>query len=221
MPVRLWRRDQRPCGCRQRRGPSGPADLQATLADARCRLGRSRPRSFGPGTSDRHGRRERVSAGERRQRSAHDALAVRDPAALLLKSGDLGGLDIPGRWHGSTSGRLLRRPISAAAGRGSIARRCRSRSRMALRSSPDGEIVAPEFAMALVGSVQIPEGQAAMTATVRPAAAGRTTAASSFDVAGPWNRPNFTPDVRGLIRRSEPPRPCSERPYATPAGETR
>ena len=137
---------------------------------------------------------------------------------IALTGGDLGGLDIPG-----TLARLDKRPLAAANDLGS------GRTRFDKATLPfeiengiakidKGEIVAQDFAMALAGSIQIPEGQAAMTATVRPASAPDDAAAFAFEIAGPWNRPNFTPDVQGLIRRSNAASPLFG---VTSAAETR
>ncbi len=139
------------------------------------------------------------ASGDSMQRMAR---TLSGQGRINLRNGDLGGLDVPG-----TLARLDKRPLAAATDLGS------GRTKFESAKLPfeiangnatvtGGEIVAAEFAMALAGSVQIPEGQAAMTATVRPANAAGDATGFVFDVAGPWNRPSFVPDVRGLIRRS-------------------
>lgn len=140
---------------------------------------------------------------------------------VALKGGDLGGLDIPG-----TLARLDKRPLAAATDLGS------GRTRFEQANLPfeieggvakidKAEILAQGFAMVLSGSIQIPEGQTAMTAAVRPASAANDAAGFAFDVAGPWNRPTFTPDVRGLIRRSGAASPLFLAPVAAQAADTR
>ena len=140
---------------------------------------------------------------------------------VALKGGDLGGLDIPG-----TLARLDKRPLAAATDLGS------GRTRFDQANLPfeieggvakidKAEIVAQSFAMVLSGSIQIPDGQTAMTAAVRPASAANDAAGFAFDVAGPWNRPTFTPDVRGLIRRSGAASPLFAAPVAAQAAEAR
>lgn len=138
---------------------------------------------------------------------------------VALKSGDLGGLDIPG-----TLARLEKRPLAAASDLGS------GRTRFDQATLPfeiqggvakidKAEIVAQGFAMVLSGSIQIPEGQTAMTAAVRPASAANDATGFALDIAGPWNRPSFTPDVRGLIRRSGAASPLFAAPVAARAAE--
>ena len=179
----------------------GPADLQATIAMRgvdwaavdRDLSGQGRL----TGTADVSASLQ--ASGDSVQRMAR---SLSGQARINLRNGDLGGLDVPG-----TLARLDKRPLAAAIDLGS------GRTRFDSAQLPfeisngnavvtDGTIIAPDFAMALAGSVQIPEGQAAMTATVRPAKAAADTAGFVFDVAGPWNRPSFLPDVRSLIRRS-------------------
>ena len=134
---------------------------------------------------------------------------------VTLTSGDLGGLDIPG-----TLARLDKRPLAAAVDLGS------GRTRFDHATLPfeiengiaklgNGEIAGVGFSMALSGTIQLPEGQTAMTAAVRPVAPAKDGAGFSFEVAGPWNRPNFTPDVQGLIRRSDAASPLFVLPVAT------
>lgn len=134
---------------------------------------------------------------------------------LILTGGELGGLDLPG-----TLARLEKRPLAAAVDLGS------GRTRFDHATLPfeidsgvaklgDGEIAGAGFSMALSGTIQIPEGQTAMTAAVRPAAPAQDSAGFTFEIAGPWNRPNFTPDVQGLIRRSDAASPLFVGPVAT------
>ena len=179
----------------------GPADLQATIAMRGVDWGAVDRDLSGQGrltgTADLSASLQ--ASGDSMQRMAR---SLSGQARIDLRNGDLGGLDVPG-----TLARLDKRPLAAAVDLGS------GRTRFDSAQLPfeisngnavvaDGEILAPDFAMALAGSVQIPEGQTAMTATVRPANAAADTAGFVFDVAGPWNRPSFLPDVRSLIRRS-------------------
>ena len=131
---------------------------------------------------------------------------------LSLVAGEIAGLDVAGALS-----RLDTRPLAAASDLGS------GRTRFDRATLPfaidrgtaqvtSGEIIAPDYEMTLAGTVQLAGGQTALKASVRPTTGG--AAGFGFDVTGPWHRPQFTPDVQGLIRRSGAASPLFVRPTA-------
>lgn len=135
----------------------------------------------------------------------HMARSLAGHGRIALTRGDLGGLDVPG-----TLARLDKRPLAAATDLGS-GRTPFDRAVLPFEIEngtakiAGGELASPHFSMTLNGTVQIPDGQAAMTAAVRPTAAPPSAGSESgfsFDVAGSWSQPSFTADIQSLIRRS-------------------
>ncbi len=131
------------------------------------------------------------------------ARSLRGHARIDVTGGAIAGLDLAG-----TLARLDKRPLAAATDFRS-GRTPFDKASLGLDIDSgaahvvDGSIAGPGYAMSVAGSVRIPEGQAALRATVRPVADTPERAAFIFEAVGPWTAPHFVPDVRSLIRRSD------------------
>ena len=156
-----------------------------------------------------------------RDEGAGAANGLTGEGTVSLTNGDVAGLDVAG-----ALARLEKRPLAAAGDLGN------GRTRFDRATLPftigtgsvrvsAGEIVGPTYAIALAGTVGLADGQTAISATVRPSATTVDKAAGfGLEITGPWRRPQFTPDIAGLIRRSNAASPLFPRPANLPAALT-
>ncbi len=126
-------------------------------------------------------------------------------AQIGITQGQLGGINLESALH-----RIDKTPLALLAdihrGRTAFDRAVISlRFTNGVAGLEEGEVESPALRLALKGSVDFGERGFDLHAIAKPASvavSGKEAPDFKFDIIGSWDDPAFTPDVRGLIRRS-------------------